>query len=72
MILKLSMQHQGLKFYKVYINGDSWLTLTYFMPRSNLVINLGFSIGKSETVGACDLTVGRCKQLIELMRLCEF
>ena len=28
MILKLVMQHQGLKFYKVCINGDPELTLT--------------------------------------------
>ena len=37
MILKLGMQHQRLKFYKVYINGDPGLTLTYFTARSNLV-----------------------------------
>ena len=36
MILKLAMQHQGLKLYKVYINDDPGLTLTYFMARSNL------------------------------------
>ena len=30
MILKLGMQYWGLKFYKVYINGDPGLTLTYF------------------------------------------
>ena len=30
MILKLGMQHQGLKLYKVYINDDPGLTLTYF------------------------------------------
>ena len=34
MILKLGMQHQGLKLYKVYINGDPGLTLTYFTARS--------------------------------------
>ena len=27
MILKLDMQHQGLKLYKVYINDDHGLTL---------------------------------------------
>ena len=37
MILKLGMQHQGLKLYKVYINDDPGLTLTYFSARSNLV-----------------------------------
>ena len=36
MILKLGMQHWGFKRYKVCINGDAGLTLTYFMVRSNL------------------------------------
>ena len=46
MILKLGMQHGGIKLYKVCINGDPVLTLTYFKARSNLVT--GFSMGKSE------------------------
>ena len=25
-----------------------------------------------ETIAACDLKVGRCKQLIELMKVCEY
>ena len=33
-ILKLSMQHKELKLYKVYINDDHGLTLTYFIARS--------------------------------------
>ena len=37
MILKLGMQHRGLKLYRVCINGDPVLTLTYFMAWSNLV-----------------------------------
>ena len=37
MILKLGMEHWGLKLYKVYINDDPGLTLTYFTARSNLV-----------------------------------
>ena len=37
MILKLNMHHWGLKLYKVYINDDHGLTLTYFMVRSNWV-----------------------------------
>ena len=37
MILKLGMWHWGLKLYKVYINDDPGLTLTYFTIRSNLV-----------------------------------
>ena len=40
--------------------------------------NLGFSIGKvktvdfSETIAASDLKVGRCKQLIEFLKVCEY
>ena len=26
----------------------------------------------SETIAACDLKVGRCRQLIELMKVCEY
>ena len=26
----------------------------------------------SETIEACDLKVGRCRQLIEIMKVCEF
>ena len=37
MILKLGMQHRGLEVYKVYINNDPGLTLTYFKARSNSV-----------------------------------
>ena len=37
MILKLAMQHRGLKFYKIYMNDDPGLTLTYFTARSNWV-----------------------------------
>ena len=36
MILKLGMQHRGLKLYKVCINGDPGLTLNYFTARLNL------------------------------------
>ena len=37
MILKLGMYHWGLKLYKVYINDDPVLTVTYFTARSNWV-----------------------------------
>ena len=37
MILKFGMLHRGLKLYKVYINDDPRLTLTYFTARSNCV-----------------------------------
>ena len=76
MILKLGMQHRGLKRYKVCINGDPGLTLNYFTAMSNFVT--GFSIGKSEnsgfseTIAAYDLKVGKCRQHIELMKVCEY
>ena len=63
MILKLGMNHRGLKFYKVYINDDPGLTLTYFTARSNFVI-WAFPYEKvktvdfSETIAASDLKVG--------------
>ena len=40
--------------------------------------NLGFSMvksensGFSETIAASDLKVGRCRQLIEFMKVCEY
>ena len=36
MILKLGMHHRGLDVYKVYINDNPGMTLTYFMARSNI------------------------------------
>ena len=35
-IMKPDMEHYVLKLYKVYINDDPKLTLTYFMTMSNL------------------------------------
>ena len=26
----------------------------------------------SETIAACDLKIGRCRQLIEFMKVCEY
>ena len=37
MILNLSIDHQGLNVYTVYINDDPGLMLSYFTARSNLV-----------------------------------
>ena len=34
MILKLGMKHQGMELYKVYVNHDPGMTLTYFTARS--------------------------------------
>ena len=30
------------------------------------------TVGFSETIAAGDLNVGRCRQLIEFMKLCEY
>ena len=45
MILKLGMKHQEEKFYKVYINHDPGMTMTYFTTRSTLVAH-AFEWGK--------------------------
>ena len=37
MILKLGMKHQGEELYKVYINHDLGVTLTYFIYPSSQV-----------------------------------
>ena len=60
MILKLGMKHWGLKLYKVYINDDPGLTLTYFTARSNLVPyafvwEKGKTMDVSETIVVYDL-----------------
>ena len=34
MILKLGLKHLGIELYKVYINHDPGMTLTYFTARS--------------------------------------
>ena len=37
MSLKLGMRHEGQKLYKVYLNHDPGVTLTYFTARSKEV-----------------------------------
>ena len=37
MILKLGMKHQAIELYKVYINPDPVMTLTFFTARSTMV-----------------------------------
>ena len=77
MILKLGMQHWGLKFYKVCINGDPGLTLTYFTAGSNLEVKAFLkekvkTVDFSETIAACDLKIGIYRQLIDFMVVCEY
>ena len=50
MILKLGMYHWRLKLYKVYINDDPGLTMTYFTARSilgRLYVLMGKTVTKS-------------------------
>ena len=51
MILKLGMKHQGMEFYKVYINHDPGMTLTYFMSRSTLVAYARSQVSVYRTIG---------------------
>ena len=39
MILKLDMKHQGVQLFKICINPDPGMTLTYFTARSTLISN---------------------------------
>ena len=64
MILKLGMQHWGLKPYEVFINDDPGLTLTYFTARSNLVTKPFLyekvkTVDFSDPIAASDLKVSR-------------
>ena len=73
---KLIMQHRGLQPIIVCSNDDPGGTLTYFTARSNLVSWASLSekvktMDFSTTIKACDMKVGRCRQLIEFMTVCE-
>ena len=52
-------------------NNEPGLTTTYFTKRSNLVKKMK-TVDFSETIAACDLKAGRCRQLIELIKYCEY
>ena len=73
---KLDMYDWGLQPIIVCSNDDPRVTLTYFTARSDLV-TLAFlwekvkTVDFSETIAACDLKVGRCRQLIKFMKVCE-
>ena len=60
MILKLDMDHQGLKVYNVHINDDPGFTLTYFTARSNVVKIVHFASGErlqDRWVSGCNLFI---------------
>ena len=51
--------------------------MTYFTARSNFVTKVFpwekvKTVDFSESVAACDLKVGRCRQLIEVMKVCDY
>ena len=49
MILKLGMDHQGLKVYKVYINDDPGLTLTW--SKLLIVLQTNGQVTINRTIG---------------------
>ena len=51
MFLKLGMRHQGEELYKVYINHDPGMTLTYFMARSAEVSYPRSQVSVYRTIG---------------------
>ena len=66
--LKLNLHHWVLKYYQVYSNDDTVLTLTYFMARSNLVPYAfvwenGKTTDFSKSFVVYDVEVGRCSKL---------
>ena len=74
---KLGMYNRGLLPIIVYINDDPGVTLTYFTARSNqetwaFLKEKVKKVDFSETIEACDLKVGRCRQLIDFMKVCEY
>ena len=75
--MKFGMQHPELKPVIVCSNDDPGVTLTYFTAKSNFVTYVFLwekvkTVDFSETIAASDLKVGRCRQLIEFMKVCEY
>ena len=76
--MKIGMQRRVVEYYQVRSNDVPGVTLTCFMPRSNLVPYVFvWEKGKtmdffSETVVVYYIKVGRCSQLNEYMKLYEY
>ena len=74
---KLGMQHRGLQPITVVSNDNPGLTLTYFTAWSKFV-TWAFpwekvkTVDFPETIAASDLKFGRYRQLIKLMKICEY
>ena len=74
---KLGILHPGVQPIIVCSNDDPGVTLTYFTARSNLATSVLLwqkveTVDFSETIAVSDMKVGRCRQLIEFMKLCEY
>ena len=74
---KIGMKHRGLQPIIVCSNDDPGVTLPYFTERSNLetrafVWEKVKAVDFSQTMEACDLKVGRYRQLIDFMKECEY
>ena len=68
MILKLGMKHQAMELYKVYINCDPLMTLTYFTARSTWVAH-AFEWGK---LLKCHLKGKTCSKLANALQFYVF
>ena len=71
------MKHWGLHPIIVCSNDDHRVTMTYFTARTNLVTKALLwenvkTVDFSETIAACDLKVDRCRQLFEILKVCEY
>ena len=74
---KHGMYHRGLQPIIVCKNDEPGVTLTYITARSNSVTYAFLkekvkTVDFPETIPAFDLKVGRCRQLIEFMKVCEY
>ena len=65
----MSIEGQG-HFFTIYFQGFVCFVL-YHAKISGERLQDHWSSG-SETIAACDLKVGRCRQLIEIMKVCEY
>ena len=52
------MDHQGLKVYKIYLNDDPGMTLTYFTAMSNLVLIANCALYKTHRKVSVYMTIG--------------
>ena len=62
MILKLGMKHQAMELYKVYMNHDPGMTMTYFMARSTWVAH-AFEWGKNRKMSFNGRKLARNEQM---------